>query len=93
VHEARGDLPKQVKPVGAVPLQGRSAVGADPMIEPRDEDLAGSGGFIGQARVRPTAAPVSSIKLIPERASASAQVAAAIHNQHYDAHSRWGLNE
>jgi hypothetical protein len=62
------------------------------------EPIKGTGNcrpmqFHPAARKRPGVSPVSSIKLIPERASTTTQVLHEIHLLRNEAHSHWGLNE
>jgi hypothetical protein len=96
LHNIENDLPKQVQTKGAAPLRDRLADAVDLIIRPLDEVAAILGDFIPQAHAQPGASPVSSIKLITERASTTTHVLYEIHEIHgqrYEAHSHWGLNE
>ena len=93
MRNIKNDLPKQVQAKAAAPLPDRLVDPVDLLIQPADEVTVGTGDFIPQARKRPVMSPVSSIKLITERASTTTHVLFEIHGQRYEAHSHWGLNE
>jgi len=92
MHKIDNHLAMPVHPKVAAPPRERLADAVDVMIELPDEVALGSGDVILQARVRPVAALVSSIKLITERAGTPTQVLREIHERYY-AHSHWGINE
>ena len=92
MHNINNHLPMPVQTLVAAPLRGRPADAVDLMIQLADEVAVVPGVLIPQARVRPVAALVSSIKLITERANTPTQVLHEIHARYY-AHSRWGINE
>ena len=93
MHNIENDLPKQVQTKGAAPLRDRPADAIELMIQPAAEVAAGPGDFIPQELKRPSASPVSSLKLIAERASTTTRVLQELHGQRYAAYAHWGLNE
>jgi len=92
MHKIDNHLAMPVQTTVAAPLRERLADAVDLMIQLADEVAVVPGVLIPQARVRPVAALVSSIKLITERAGTPTQVLREIHERYY-AHSHWGINE
>jgi hypothetical protein len=63
---------------------------AEPLDSPSRK---GQLDLISQERKRPSASPVSSMKLIAERTSTTEQVLQELYGRRYDAYNHWGLNE
>ena len=81
-----------VKRMKTVELLERPTKSFEAAIAP-DESRKAQLDFIPQQRKRPAASLASSIDLIAEPASATAQSLPELYGHRYDAYRHWGLNE